>query len=375
MRKLSRMLAGAAAVAAAAALVAGSVTAASADPIGKNGKAVLPAAYDVVGVGSNTTQFVLDQISLDYNKTVPANKHSAAHPYLYSFDAVGSAKIVTKAGCGGAKTIVRPNGSGAGLKALTANTADGKGRFCIDFGRSSSGRAPTAPAPGPNGVAYVAFARDAVTYATRTAKFGGTDAPANLTKADLTKIYTCAAAARNWKAFGGKNATIVPFLPQSSSGTRSFFLKTIGVTNPGSCVSDGPGATGSIEENEGTNKLLNNAAAIVPFSVGAYVEQAFHSGKGLNKFGANQVGVLGLDRINGIIPLTGKVINHAFAVSPFGRTLYNIVRTVSKTKIIPGLVKIFGSKAQKGYLCTSPVAAKDITNYGFLNWPTCGSLS
>jgi len=374
MRKLSRMLAGAAAVAAAAALVAGSVTAASADPIGKNGKAVLPAAYDVVGVGSNTTQFVLDQISLDYNKTVPASKHSAARPYLYSFDAVGSAKIVTKAGCGGTKTIVRPNGSGAGLKALTANTADGKGRFCIDFGRSSSGRSPSAPTAGPNGVAYVAFARDAVTYATRTAKFGGTYAPANLTTADLTKIYTCAAGARNWSAFGGKNATILPFLPQSSSGTRSFFLKTIGVANPGSCVSDGTGPTGSIEENEGTNKLLNNAAAIVPFSVGAYVEQAFHSGKGLNKFGTNQVGVLGLNKINGIVPLSGKVINHAFALSPFGRTLYNIVRTVSKTKIVPGLVKIFGSKAQKGFLCSSPVAAKDITNYGFLTWPTCGSF-
>jgi len=69
------------------------------------------------------------------------------------------------------------------------------------------------------------------------------------------------------------------------------------------------------------------------------------------------------------------VINHAFAVSAFGRTVFNIVRTISKTRITPGLVKIFGSRAQKGFLCSSPVAAKDITNYGFLNWPTCGSLS
>jgi ABC-type phosphate transport system substrate-binding protein len=362
MRKLTKLFAGAISAAAAVALVAGTVTTASADPIGKNGKPIIPATFDVIGVGSNTTQFVLDQISLDYNKTVPTSKHSAANPYLYSWDAVGSAKITTKGGC---SPIVRPNGSGAGLKALTANTKVGR-FFCIDFGRSSSGRAITAPPPGPNGVAYVAFARDAVTYATRTARFGGTDAPGNLTTADLTKIYTCAAGARNWKAFGGKNATIKPILPQANSGTRSFFLKTIGVASPGGCVTTGP------EENEGVNPILNNAAVIYPFSVGSYVAQAFHPG---NKFGKNQVGVLGLNKINGIAPLSGRVINHAFAVSAFGRTVFNIVRTISKTRITPGLVKIFGSRAQKGFLCSSPVAAKDITNYGFLNWPTCGSLS
>jgi len=376
MRKLTTLFAGALSAAAVIALVAGTVTAASADPVGKNGKPILPAAFDVVGVGSNTTQFVLDQISIDYNTTVPASKHSAARPYLYSWDAVGSAKIVTKAGCGGIKSIARPNGSGAGVKALTANTLDGKGLFCVDFARSSSGRASTAPPLQKNGIAYVAFARDAVTYATRSAKFGGTDAPANLTTADLTAIYTCAPGARNWNAFGGKNAVIKPFLPQSSSGTRSFFLKAINVKNPGSCVSDGTGPTGSIEENEGTNKLLNDPAAIFPFSVGSYVEQAFHSGKGQNKFGANSVGVLGLDKINGIAPLNGKVIKPAFAASKFGRTLYNVTRVqATKIAIPPSLVKIFGSRAQKGFLCSSPVAAKDITNYGFLTIPNCGSIS
>jgi ABC-type phosphate transport system substrate-binding protein len=353
MRKLTTLFAGAVSAVAATALVAGTVTTAMAAP---KDPSVTPRAIDYVGVGSNTTQFALDQISLDYNKTVTAG---ASH--LYSFDATGSAKIVTKAGC---TAIVRPNGSSAGLKALTANTKTGK-FFCVDFGRSSSGRSTSAPPPGPNGVAYVAFARDAVTYATRTASHGGTDAPGNLTLANLTAIYTCAPNARNWKAFGGKNATIKPFLPQASSGTRAFFLKTIGVTKEGSCVTTGP------EENEGINPALNNAAVIYPFSVGSYVAQAFHK----NKFGTNQIGVLGLNKINGIAPLSGKAINKAFAASKFGRTLFNIVRTVSKTAIVPGLVKIFGSKAQKGYLCSSPVAAADIANYGFLTVPNCGSIS
>jgi ABC-type phosphate transport system substrate-binding protein len=361
MRKLTRLFAGAVTVAATAALMAGTVTAASAAP---KDPSVTPRAIDYVGVGSNTTQFVLDQISLDYNKTVKA---SASH--LYSWDAVGSAKIATKAGC---KLIARPNGSSAGVAALTANTTDGKGRFCVDFARASSGRPSTAPPLGKNGIAWVQFARDAVTYATRTASHGGTDAPGNLTTADLTKIYTCAPGARNWRAFGGKNATIKPFLPQSNSGTRSFFLKAIHVKNPGGCVTTGP------EENEGTNKALNNAAVIYPFSIGSYVEQAFHSGPGQNKFGSNQVGVLGLDKINGIAPLSGngKVINHAFAASSFGRSVYNVVRLQpGKIAILPGLVPIFGSKAQKGFLCSSPAAAKDIANYGFLSWPGCGSLS
>jgi hypothetical protein len=72
MRKLTRLFAGAASVAAAAALVAGTtVTSAHADPIGNNGKPVVPQSYDVVGVGSDTTEFVLDQISTDYNKAIP----------------------------------------------------------------------------------------------------------------------------------------------------------------------------------------------------------------------------------------------------------------------------------------------------------------
>src|ERR1700710_2383488 len=74
----------------------------------------VPAHTDIVGVGSDTSQLVVDQRSTAFNAQtpVPPNK-------LYSGDAVGSTSIVTKTGC---TSITRPNGSGAGITNLQANT-------------------------------------------------------------------------------------------------------------------------------------------------------------------------------------------------------------------------------------------------------------
>src|ERR1700729_3885733 len=45
-----------------------------ADPVNSKGHAVKPKLFDIVGVGSNTTQFLLDQFSVNYNKA-----HSKVH--------------------------------------------------------------------------------------------------------------------------------------------------------------------------------------------------------------------------------------------------------------------------------------------------------
>ena len=45
-----------------------------------------PAAYDIVGVGSNTTEYVMDQFSVDYNASVKTN--TVGHPFFYSYDAL-----------------------------------------------------------------------------------------------------------------------------------------------------------------------------------------------------------------------------------------------------------------------------------------------
>lgn len=372
MRMLSKVIAGAAVLATAVTMAAGP---ALADPVNSKLKPVVPKVFDVVGTGSDTTMFVLDQLSINYNS---AHKtHNKTHPWVYSWDAVNPKTqasgdlISTKTGC---KKIARPFGSSAGVATLAANIKDPKGGFCEDFARSSRGRTATDPVKGKGGILFVALAKDAVTYAT-LAK--GTNAPHNLTTAQLTKIYSC--SVRHWNQVGGNNSkTIDPILPQASSGTRAFFLTAINVTTPGKCVR----SPATLEENEGTNKIYkNNKNAIVPFSVGRWVSQGFHSAKcgkkptsKQNLFGCNKNGVLGLNSINGKKPTVGSgaktTLNPKFAAA-FVRTVYDVVRfsTATKDHIPAAQESIFGSK---GYFCTNKTAKTDIAAYGFLTTPLCG---
>jgi ABC-type phosphate transport system substrate-binding protein len=382
MRKLSRMIGGVAALAAAATLVAGAVTTASAAP-NDPPKSVAPAAYDIVGVGSNTTEYVMDQFSVAYNATVKV--HNAAHPRFYSYDALpagvsvpGNYKIKPKAGCA---TIARPNGSGAGVTALGSSQVikfKGGSYACLDFARSSGGRKPTNPGDKPGGVVFVAFAKDAITWAARSAAKGGTDAPASLTPAQLKAIFTCTDT--NWSQVGGKAGAIKVYLPQAGSGTLSTWEKFMGITTLGSCVSQAP------EENEGTYAGFNSPNAVFIYSVGAYVAQKYHSAacgakptKAQNAFGCNTTGVLVPEKISGVAPLSaGKVptINPKFPAS-FGRTVYNVVRYWVGTKdhLSPKLEKIFGARSEHGYLCSNAAAQTIVRDYGFVTTPLCGSTS
>jgi ABC-type phosphate transport system substrate-binding protein len=381
MRKLTRLMVGAVTMAAAAALVAGSVTAASADPIGKTGKAVVPASYDIVGVGSDTTTYVFDQFAVNYNKTVKV--HNAAHPFLYSWDALPKGasepnkafKITPKAGC---TSIGRPDGSGAGLKTLDMNQLDRKtGHYCVDFGRSSSGRSTGTPTSGPDGVLYVTLAKDAITWAARSPKAGGTDAPATLNTAQLKSIFTC--KVNNWSQVGGKPGAIKVYLPQAGSGTLSTWEKFMGIVPNGpvgSCVSQAP------EENEGTYSGFNTKNAIAIYSIGAYVAQKYHEAAcggakptaKQNEFGCNLTGVLALGDISGKAPIIANKTNTNFPSSYF-RTIYDIVRDVSPkgkaAAMAPALRPIF---SRTGYLC-SAAARPTIADYGFIPTPLCGSFS
>jgi ABC-type phosphate transport system substrate-binding protein len=385
MRKLTRLMAGAVTMAAAAALVAGSVTAASADPIGNNGKAVAPAYYDIVGVGSNTTEYVMDQFSVDYNKTISAKAHSPAHPYFYSWDALpkgavaasNSYKIVPKTGC---TTIIRPDGSSKGVSALDDNFVDrtittgGKKAvyYCIDFARSSGGRSSSAPKIGPGGVIYVAFAKDAITWAADSVKAGGTDAPASLSTKQLKGIFDCKTT--NWDQVGGKNAKIKVFLPQNGSGTLSTWLKFMGRTTVPPCANQAP------EENEGTNAVFKkNPNAIFIYSIGAYVAQEFHSAAcnatpkaGQNEFGCDYTGYLSLGKIGGVAPIAAKKINSAFPTS-YWRTVYNVLRWVKGTpyNMATNVAPFF---SRTGFLCSAK-AAPIVEAYGFVVDKACGSES
>jgi ABC-type phosphate transport system substrate-binding protein len=358
VNRLRKITAGIAA-AAAAALVAGTVTTASAAP-NDPPKGVTPKPYDIVAVGANTDENLFNQLSADYNKTIPAKEHGPSHPYLYSFNATvpgststASSTITPKSGF---KSITRPNGSTSGLKALESAQKIGS-YYAVDVARSSSGRSTA-----PSSVTYVAFAKDAVTWATRSKAHGGSDAPPSLNLTQLKGIFTCKTT--NWDKVGGKPGAIKVFLPQPGSGTLSFWEKVVGIssTNVPKCISQAP------EENEGTYKGFNSANAVFIYSIGDYVAQKYHK----NAFGSNVTGVLGINAIDGKSPITtAKVptINTSFP-SAFFRTIYNVVRGTKS--ISPRLVGLFGPK---GYLCTNPTAKKDIVDYGFLLDSKCGSLS
>ena len=379
MRTVSKLLGAATAAVAITALVA---TPALADPP----TGVTPKPGDVVGVGSDTTEFVVDQLSADYNATHTTGK-------LYSWDAINPSNgmqndpIQLKSGSASCK-IPRPFGSSAGITALE-NTLKTGTHPCIDFARSSRARATTDP----NTISFINLAGDAETYWTQP----GSHAPKNLTTADLTGIYNCTIT--HWNQIpgnsGGSTATIAAMLPQNGSGTRAFFLTAIGLTAPGPCVSTSAtrqGAAGAndntLEENEGIDPSLNTnkANVIIGGSVGKWIAEKFHSAScgtiaqcfahptnchptaTQNKFGCNTHGTMVLNNINGTAPTkgtgTGTTINPGFTAT-FSRLLFDVVNAPQGT-IPTYLKKYFGPT---GFTCTSATAKTHLRNYGFLVLP------
>jgi ABC-type phosphate transport system substrate-binding protein len=356
----------------------------------------VPTLTSIVGVGSNTTTYVMDAISTAYNKTSPPNKVWSWDATNPTTGAVGDT-IETKGTSATDKTcdIPRPDGSGAGITALTETKTDG-GQPCINYARSSSGISSTTPP----GLAFIAQGKDAVTWVTTTSATG---TPKSLTAAQLFAIYECKDT--TWKSVGGTGTgTIVPALPQSSSGTRSFFLTAIGSPVLGSCVVNGaftvPGATGNplpLEENTGISTggtgskattanqyfFTHTANALYPYSAADWIAQAAAPAGGghtNSHFGHGNVTEPG--EISGISPITaGKpdVISSAFtagaATKVFTRVVYNVVDnlgTAAAPKIAAEYATVFGSK---GYVC-SAAGTTILKSYGFLPLGgLCGSLS
>ena len=301
--------------------------------------------------------------------------------------------ITTKEGC---PEITRPGGSSAGISALTENTKDptDANAYCIDFASSLRGREPGDPPYGPGGVVFVTLARYGVTWATRDAASGGTNAPANLSTAQLRNIYLCKIT--NWDEVGGANAPIHAFLPQISSETGSFFLTALGGTtplNPGGCVSD---VGNTLQENEGVNPVLDDPDAIVPFSVSQYLAEAAYSAPCINSdcspamtngqvcapsgtqnlFTCDEHGVLRLNKINGTAPYLplswpcpgchSPTLNPHFTANFLG-TLYYVGRYDSSTTdhIAPNLDGVIT------WMCESSPASVIFNNNGDLPSPRC----
>ncbi len=407
MRILRSLVAGAAVAATATALA---VAPAMADPVNTHYKGVEPAPYDIVGAGSDTTQYVVDQLAYNYDASL-AGKHianSAAHPYIYSWDATPPTRptdttqdIKVKQGC---SSELRPGSSGAGIADLAGNTLGntkykGKTYPCLNFARSSRYRKPASSDPNCaiKGDCWVILAQDAVSFATTNNSYLG---KISLTRAQLAGIFDCSIT--TWGEVGVKGAhasdKIDPVIPELSSGTLSFFYTALGLgtaSGEPTCGSLAGLTTGLPEENEGQSKYFYNnnntkdganPDIITLFSIGSYVDQAYHSRpcgktspkKGQNKFGCNATGVLVPRAINGVAPtekVHGKVLINVKFPKTFTRFLYDVVPYAANPLHIPGSLQKFFAPAKDGGFFCSKKEQTTIENYGFLATKGCGLSS
>ncbi|QMU71540.1 hypothetical protein [Streptacidiphilus sp. P02-A3a] len=343
-----------------------------------------PAVTSIVAVGSDTTQFLGNQFSTDYNSTSPTNP-------FYSWNAVdpttgvanGTISSKNDANC----SITRPNGSGPGITQLQAKLKATNGTdYCVDLARSSR----TLKTSDGTGLASVLFAKDLITYATNT----GGNGVSNLSDADLTAIFSCNASLIKstysgpvtWNEVGGTSTdAIIPVLPQAGSGTLATWLADINVASPGTCVDNGTYNGNPIEENEGTNAVYTATGnptgykdTLGIFSGGSYVSQAY------TKTSPDNVGTLVLNDIDSKAPLTSSNTINTAGLGAFPaayiRGLYLVTLnagTASAPKVPTSpidLTKLLGQGNSTGWICGT-TAATDIKNYGFATAANCGALT
>lgn len=276
-----------------------------------------PSFKPLVGVGSDTTQDVVNGLA-------------SAISALGNYEATGTATIQTKSG---GPFFARPNGSGQGVQALSASiNSTGTKQFSgttitgqVDFARSSSG-----PSVSGTELTWIPFARDAVTYAVNASS----DFPRNLplgsaatppAALNLYNIYHCTAT--TYRDNEGELVTIRPLIPQSGSGTRSFWLGRVGLTEATipTCVTS---LGNTVQEHNGT--LVTGAGDIVPFSIAQYIAQGNHASiqSSTSVVVTERRANIALGGIGGIKPMVpgaaGAELNGDF---PVNRLVYNVVAT------------------------------------------------
>lgn len=313
-------------------------------------------ATTYAATGSDTSQDVVEGLSQVIlgagNAPLISNYKATPQP----------GKISTRAGNPNC-TFDRPAGSGGGRDALSASLRGvpfgGSTNLagCVDFARSSSGGNPTT-SPGVGALTYIPFATDAVTFAVTSSTVVGR----KLSKADLVSIYSA----------NTPNCIFQPLLPNAGSGTRSFFLSSLGLSDvaigaaggPGTCVKDVINGVG-VQEHDG--RFLTNPNQLVPFSVAQYVAQS--SDAIANQLGSAVLGAVDTSATPdatlsaAVAPVSLKT---AF---PFNRPIYNVVPT-AKLAADATFAGIFSGPTSK--ICA---ATSTIQYYGFAPAANCGDIT
>ena len=266
------------------------------------------ASADVItAAGSDTTENVmgsiLSQLNTDANPTYNVPVYNSSNfslpgdsfcPDIVFPRTLGATPLPTAT----APAIATPNGSGAGRNALrdyvtstkrysggveVLNTDPGYPTAtpvtgCVDIARSSSF---SSGSPAATKGQYYAFALDAVSWASPSSK-----APATLSMANLKKIYDCTYT--DWSQVGGTAGPIQRYLPQSSSGTRSYFITDLlGLSSTATFPAVGDNCPAALavdkngdpfEENRGDKiPTADLEKAIFPYSAGQWAYQANNS--------------------------------------------------------------------------------------------------
>ncbi|WP_410658724.1 substrate-binding domain-containing protein [Amycolatopsis sp. lyj-112] len=256
-----------------------------------------------------------------------------------------------------------PNGSSQGKAALKASAEafDGK----TDIARSSSGRGSSDPAT----FEYYAFATDGVTWSSSAT---GSGAGLTLTLAQLRGIYD--GSITNWNQVGGANAAIVVYLPQTGSGTLSFFTGTVLGFDP----TTKPVTIKRFQEHDGNSIAAGDrAGAIAPFSIAQWIAQG--NAVTPDKRAGFTVNPLTGAGFNGS-PVAGSAGGYtpAFTTAFLGsRSVYNVLDT--RTPSYDQAKRAVGfddgdSASTASPLCGGQLAAT-IQQYGFLTVSGPGGLS
>lgn len=291
-----------------------------------------PLRGDIVGVGSDTSQVLLQELADQYNSV-----NARPADWVASWHATGASPLVPKDGA--TPITTRPNGSSAGISALIADgdTHD------LDFARSSRW---VGSNPAEANYSFLQFARDGLTFATATTS----NVPATRTTLQLNDIYK--------RSTPNCVPLVKPYIPQAGSGTRQFFLASIGLTEAtlGNCA--------AVSQEHDATVIQNDPNAIAPFSIA----------RGWGTAGLRLGDIDDSSRPVGLpenliatdTPPNGSVAS----VRVYDRGLYNVVRNSDVN--VAKFANVFGPD---GFICTDTAAQDIITAQHFrLAEPeNCGS--
>jgi ABC-type phosphate transport system substrate-binding protein len=371
LRSRLRILAALSAVATVASLGAAVIPASA-------GPTILTGNQNSLGAaGSDTSYWMMSGISPQYNVNTTKNIQKdfvTQIPPLNNAPFPAGTYVPKDAIVAGSFTwtsqsaaVTPPDGSSAGISALDADTTGQ-----IDFTRSSRG-----PNTGETSTHnFWAYALGALDYVT----FPGTHAPANLTQTQLINIYTCNASGPNvgkpiigdWhqvNASAPVGSTIVKYLPQTSSGTYSFFKSKLLKGNTPDANCDASHLSTFHEEHDARSvTAASKPNAIDAFDYSRWTAQSKGTEADLRNGAA-------LGTLNGVKPSPGTVNTTA---SRFlgTRYIFNVVRLAShpanytnQRVDVENLIGVRAGTGGVGFICSN-LASRAIVDAGFVPLPS-----